>query len=174
MKPRAYIQWLSPVLVSLVTIANASASAATFVVTDLADLTSGSCGGSCSLRDAITAANASVAADRIEFALKGVGPFVLEIMTPLPALTDAVTIDGYSQTGAMVNTALLGSNAVVQIELRGGGIVGIGLALCASNTVFQRRPPNGAWKLWFRDGWLGDIGSVASASITLTTGVTAR
>lgn len=39
--------------------------------------------------------------------------------------------------------------------------------------VFQRRPPNGTWKLRFRDGWLGDIGSVASASITLTTtGVT--
>ncbi len=39
--------------------------------------------------------------------------------------------------------------------------------------VFQRRPPNGIWKLRFRDGWLGDTGLVASASITLTTsGVT--
>ena len=42
-------------------------------------------------------------AARIEFALKGEGPFVLEIMTPLPAINDAVTIDGYSQSGAMVN-----------------------------------------------------------------------
>ena len=101
MKPRAYNQWLRLVLLGLITIADASA--ATFVVTDIADLNSGSCGESCSLRDAITAANATVGADRIEFALKGVGPFVLEIMTPLPAINDAVTIDGYSQSGAMVN-----------------------------------------------------------------------
>ena len=35
--------------------------------------------------------------------------------------------------------------------------------------VFQRRPPNGTWKLRFRDGWQGDIGNVSSASITVTT-----
>ena len=37
----------------------------------------------------------------------------------LPVITDPVIIDGYSQTGATVNTLPVGDNAVLRIELDG-------------------------------------------------------
>ena len=39
--------------------------------------------------------------------------------TPLPAIKESVTIDGFTQPGAMENSLPLGSNAVLRIELDG-------------------------------------------------------
>ena len=81
----------------------------------------------CTLREAINAANASPnfgERDAIEFDIPGSGVQTINLDFPesrLPAITDPVTIDGYTQPGASANTNPLGggSNAVPLIELTG-------------------------------------------------------
>ncbi len=122
-------------IATLILLSNA-AHTATFTVTQIAD-SSDICDSNCSLREAITAANSSAGADRIEFAIAGTGPFVLGVASTLPAINETLSIDGYTQAGSSVNTAAVGSNAVLQIELRGSGTAGIGLALCAPNILVR-------------------------------------
>lgn len=121
---------LSPALtgvVGLVLLALASADAAagsTLTVTSTADdqhgYPAGTCPSPCSLRDAISAANAVAGVDTIAFAIPGDGPFTISPLTPLPAITDPVVIDGYSQPGATPNALAVGDDAVLLIELSGG------------------------------------------------------
>jgi parallel beta-helix repeat protein len=94
------------------------------------------------LREAILAANASPnsgAPDEIKFNLTGTGPFVIAIQNnlgELPAITEAVLIDGYSQTGASPNTDPIASNAVIQIIIDGDGLSsGNGLKLGDGNSA---------------------------------------
>jgi hypothetical protein len=47
----------------------------------------------------------------------------------LPAITDTVIIDGYSQPGASPNTLAVGDNAVLKIELLRNGQTGSGLEI---------------------------------------------
>jgi trimeric autotransporter adhesin len=110
--------------------------AASFTVTQTAD-SSDNCDSACSLREAISDANRTPGNDDIAFSLPGTGPFVLGVSTPLPQITETLTIDGYTQSGARPNDAVVGSNAVLQIELRGSGTAGVGLALCAPNIVVR-------------------------------------
>ena len=53
--------------------------------------------GAGSLRDAIVSANANPGADFIQFNIPGVGPHTIILQTPLPNLTDTITIDGTTQ-----------------------------------------------------------------------------
>lgn len=71
--------------------------------------------GTCSLREAIAAANATPGADEIRFDIPGRGPHVIEVDpvaalaldpaarqgNPLPPITDSLTIDGLSQPGSI-------------------------------------------------------------------------
>lgn len=66
----------------------------TFTVTNTND------DGAGSLRQALTDANATPGADVIAFAIPGAGPHTLQPLTPLPQITDAVTLDGTTQPGA--------------------------------------------------------------------------
>jgi CSLREA domain-containing protein len=78
------------------------ALAATFTVTDGSDTDHGSCGSSCTLRDAITAANASAGPHTIEFNVAGAGVGGSVLIAPfvgLPAIVQPVTIKGDSQPG---------------------------------------------------------------------------
>jgi len=93
-----------------------SASAATFVVSSIAD------SGAGTLRQAILDANTAAGTDTITFAIAGSGLHTISPATNLPNITEAVVIDGYSQSGASVNTLSLGDNAVIQIELNGSGV----------------------------------------------------
>src|SRR5512135_2117087 len=97
------------------------ASAATFTVTNTADTGAGS------LRQAILDANASVGFDTIAFNIPGTGVHTITPVTELPYLTDPASIDGYTQPGASPNTDSIGTNAVILIELDGGGTLGLGL-----------------------------------------------
>ncbi len=79
----------------------------------------------CSLRDAINAANAYGAANSgapstIEFALP-TGSTKITLFTQLPSITEPVAIDGYSQPGASANTLDLGSgdDATPLVEIAG-------------------------------------------------------
>ena len=83
---------------------------ATFVVTNTSD------SGAGSLREAILSANLSADVPGvIIFNITGAGPHTISPLTPLPALTAPVFIDGYSQSGASANTLAKGDDAVVQI-----------------------------------------------------------
>ena len=91
----------------------AFAGGATFTVTNTDDTGAGS------LRQAILDANANPGADTIDFNIPGAGVHVIAPTTVLPALTETVTIDGYTQPGASPNTDPVATNAVILIELDG-------------------------------------------------------
>ncbi len=79
-----------------------------------------------SLRQAILGANLASTAppDTILFDIPGTGPFTIAPLTPLPTLTHATIIDGYSQPDASANTLTSGDNAVIEIQLSGSNIPG--------------------------------------------------
>ncbi len=88
--------------------------AATFTVTNIND------SGAGSLRQAILDANATVGVDLIQFAIGGGNTVkLLRPASALPTITDAVTIDGYSQPGSSANTRAQDSNAVIKVLLSG-------------------------------------------------------
>lgn len=75
----------------------------------------------CTLREAITLANTQPGADTILFNLPGAGPHTLQPDGDLPVIVERVTIDGYTQPGALPNTNLMADviNARLLIELDG-------------------------------------------------------
>jgi hypothetical protein len=97
--------------------------ATTFTVTNTA------VSGAGSLRQVILDANGNAGADSINFNIPASDPncngttHVCTIKPntdfPLPPITDRVTIDGYSQPGASVNTLANGDDAILLIEIDG-------------------------------------------------------
>jgi hypothetical protein len=134
------------VLVSLVIAAGISttAVAATVTVTDSGDSTNACAttgAGTCTLRDAITYANAN-SATTIAFDIPGSSVHTIIPGSPLPAITKGVTIDGYTQPGASANSngPTQGTNAVILIELDGantGSDGGIDLRTGSDGTVIR-------------------------------------
>lgn len=124
---------LTPVLLWLA-LACASAHATVFTVTSTADTGGSTCGATCTLRQAINAANADVFADTIQFAVTASGPVIITPTTPLPAIVNSLTIDGYTQSGAVPNTSPSAFNAALRVQLSGSALpVGsIGLRAQAS------------------------------------------
>ena len=99
-----------------------SAMAATFTVSNTSDAGIGS------LRQAILDSNTAAGSNEIHFAIPGIGPHTIALLSQLPGITSTLTIDGYTQSGAAPNTNSTSSgglNAVLQIELVGtGGVYG--------------------------------------------------
>ncbi len=138
--------------VACVLAASRGAAAATIVVTGVADVQADD--GICTLREAILAANANTASgaapgecaagnalpaiDEIHFDIPGVGARSIAPGSPLPAITEAVVIDGYTQPGAHANTLAVGHDAILLVELDGttaGGAGADGLVLAGRCTV---------------------------------------
>ncbi len=113
--------------------AAAVVSATTYTVTSTAD------SGPGSLRQAILDANAAIGADTIAFAIVGSGVHTIAPATPLPPITDAVTVDGYTQAGASPNTNAvgLGLNTVLMIEIAGTATTGNGLEARIPGVTFR-------------------------------------
>jgi hypothetical protein len=99
--------------VALLGVWSAPAAADTFRVRNTAD------SGPDSLRRAITQANSNAGADAIRFRIAGAGVKTIRPASPLPDITDPVTVNGYSQPGASANTLAQGSDAVLLIQLNG-------------------------------------------------------
>jgi hypothetical protein len=80
-------------------------------------------GGDCTLRDAITFANKHPGLT-ILFNIPGGGVHTISPATALPTITTSMTIDGYTQPGASLNTnpPTAGTNAAIKIEINGGGL----------------------------------------------------
>ena len=105
------------------------ASATTFTVTTTADHDDGSCDASdCTLREAINAANANSGADTVAFNISGSGVQTIAPGSALPQITDALTVDGWTQGGSGYSGAPL-------IELNGASTAGYGLATSAQTTI---------------------------------------
>jgi hypothetical protein len=121
------------------------AAAATIMVNDSGD-SSNACAttgtGTCTLRDAITYANAH-SGSTIAFDISGTGVHTITPTGSLPAITAPVTIDGYTQPGASPNTLAVGDDAVLAIQLSGPGFTGVGLDVSASNTTIRGLVING-------------------------------
>jgi len=111
--------------------------AATITVTGTGDTIA--VDGAVTLREAITSANnnsninADVVAsgaygtDTINFNIAGAGVKTINVTAGLPTILGIVTINGYTQGVASVNTLANGDNAVLLIELNGAG-AGAGVA----------------------------------------------
>jgi hypothetical protein len=89
------------------------AGADTYTVTNTLDTGAGS------LRQAITDANGHAGADDIHFNISASGVQTIAPASALPKITGAVTIDGYTQTGASPNNNApdQGLNTVLKIEI---------------------------------------------------------
>ena len=102
----------------------ATASAATFTVTNTAD------SGAGSLREAINQANAAAGLDTIAFNVSGAGcdgsgVCTIAPATALPIIQDTVVIDGYTQPGSSLNTNAQGAlNTVLKIVISAANIPG--------------------------------------------------
>jgi CSLREA domain-containing protein len=121
----------------LIALVSGGAVAAIITVNSTSDIPADA--GKCTLREAITAANTNAASGlaggecpaggpapvTINFSISGTGcvgsPAVctIALTTPLPPITTAVFIDGYSQPLSVANTQAVGNNAVLLIEIDG-------------------------------------------------------
>ena len=87
----------------------------------------------CSLRQAVTLANANTGAtNTINFAILGTGVQTITLATAID-ITNPVVIDGYTQSGASANTAASGTNAVLKVRVDGNGGSLSGLVLAAGS-----------------------------------------
>jgi CSLREA domain-containing protein len=141
-KPQAPTRATAPARLCLEILEGRLAPATITVTTTADDITPND--GSVSLREAITAINAGndlgdpdITAqspgtfgvnDTINFNVPGAGVKTINVGTdasaagiPLPTIVNPVTINGYSQPGASVNTMANSDNAVILIELNGAG-----------------------------------------------------
>src|SRR5215470_583403 len=75
--------------------------------------------GAGTLRQAILDANGAAGADVIQFAITGSGVKTITLASPLPDITDTVTINGYTQGVASANTLAVGDNAVLLVVIDG-------------------------------------------------------
>jgi hypothetical protein len=94
----------------------ANAVAQTFTVVNTNDAGAGS------FRQAVLDANANAGVDTIEFAIASEPNDVVQtiaLTTGVIVITEAVTIDGYTQANATPNTLTNGDNAKILVEIRG-------------------------------------------------------
>lgn len=85
--------------------------------------------GAGTLRQTILEANTSSEPALIQFNLPGSGVRKIRPTSPLPTITNRVTLDGYSQAGSHPNTLVQGDDAVILVEIDGTGLVSSGIGL---------------------------------------------
>lgn len=85
--------------------------------------------GAGSLRQAINDANTNPDTKTIEFNIPGTCPRLISPETPLPPLTEPVSILGYTQPGSSRNSDATAFNGTLCVALAGGGSLSSGLHL---------------------------------------------
>jgi CSLREA domain-containing protein len=121
----------------LMLVADGRADAAvTFTVNSTGDPGTGGCNSTeCTLREAIAVANRVSGADTIRFNIAGSGVKTIRPASKLPTITEAVTVDGYTQPGSSPNTLSQGTNSVLKVRLDGTNSGG--LEIQANNVVVR-------------------------------------
>ena len=135
--------------------------ASPLTVTTTSDVVSGS-DGVVSLREAMLFANQNPGVDAITFNIPGTGVQRIALTSALPAITEAVLIDGYSQPGANANSngPGLGFNTVLQIELNGDNAGDVSaLSITSSGSAIRGLIIN---------GFDSRLSTTSGAGITLT------
>ena len=130
-----------------------------FLVTNTSD------SGAGSLRQAILdangAPNSEEGPDKIHFDIPGAGVQTIAPASALPAITDPVILDGYTQPGASANTQTTGSDAVLRIQLSGTnapGSTAFSLNSTADNSLLRGLVINDGFGIGiFVDGASGTI-----------------
>jgi hypothetical protein len=140
------------VLTSMIAAASPARASTTFVVNGTGDApdastTASACdtdtsttGKQCTLRAAIEQANATAGADAINFDIPGTGVKTISPASDLPNITDQVSIDGYTQTGATPNTRAVGNDAALKVQLNGTNADAVGIEIDgngASNSLIR-------------------------------------
>jgi uncharacterized repeat protein (TIGR01451 family) len=74
------------------------------------------------LRQSISDADGTAGASSIVFNIPGSGVQTIAPLTPFPAITNPITIDGYTQPGARPNDLLQGDDATLEVELTGAAL----------------------------------------------------
>jgi hypothetical protein len=92
-----------------------------------------------SLAQAVADANKVSGPSLITFAIPGPGVHKIDLSNTPLQVASQITIDGYTQPGASPNTLDLGDNAVILIQLDGGGpaILGGGLGFVGDEDVIR-------------------------------------
>jgi parallel beta-helix repeat protein len=133
---RALVALAALAMMAMLLMAKPTHATTTFTVNfngDFADLNVGdgicdvttSTGEVCTLRAAIQESNATFGGDTINFDIPeafrdpNTGVATISPNSGLPAITDKVIIDGYTQPDSSPNTLAKGTNAVLKIELNG-------------------------------------------------------
>ena len=105
-------------------------AAMTFVVLNTND------SGAGSLRQAILDANSNPGTDTINFNIVGLAPHIISLLSPLPAVTESVTINGASQPD-------FAGTPVVELNGDNAGAAANGLTISASSSVVRGLVING-------------------------------
>jgi hypothetical protein len=139
-----------------------TARATTFTVTNTSD------SGPGSLRQAITDANSNAGPDAIHFNIPGSDPncdaggvCTIAPASQLPDISDALTIDGYTQPGAAVNTSSTGTNAVLKIELSGASFATYGLSIASADVTIRGLAIGGGFSYGVGRNGFADLSSNA-------------
>jgi hypothetical protein len=126
------------------TVNNSSDAPDAFTTSNTCDTDVFTSGDQCSLRAAIQQANATTGADVINFNIPGTGVKTIAVnstgLSTLPAITEQVTIDGYTQPGASPNTKTVGNDAVLKVELNGAnapGATGLEIKSVSGSSVIK-------------------------------------
>jgi CSLREA domain-containing protein len=138
-----------------------AASAATFTVSTTADSGDLVCDTDCSLREAITAANASSSDDTIIFAAGANGTIILSSSLPALANNGTLTITG----NGPANTIISGSGQVRPFVVNGGGNV-----IMSGLTITDGNSPTGSGGAIINFGTLTVIDSMLSDNVAADSG----
>jgi CSLREA domain-containing protein len=153
-------------LLSLAVLAPASAhaQAVTFTVNSTADSDDGTCDvAHCSLREAINAANTNAGFDTVAFAIPGPGTRRIAPASALPAVSDAVVIDGTTQPG-------FANSPIIELFGASAGASTVGISLAADGcTVKGLRVMEFATGILIDGGADNVVGGVAASQSNVLT-----
>jgi CSLREA domain-containing protein len=154
-----------------------TSSAAAFVVSKTADTNDGICNADCSLREAITAANATVDADTITFNAAVFDPGTITLISSLPQISQDLTISGSGDADQIVidgaemfrvftvaaDVSVLFQHLTIargETAGSGGGMIVAGNATLTSVAMTENHSPNGGGAIHVSNG--GELGVDAS------------
>jgi hypothetical protein len=130
--------------------------------------------GAGSLRQAIHNSNVMIngaAPDEITFNIPGGGVQTIQLASLLPVIGEGVFLNGYSQPGSSANTLATGTNALLMIELSGGGLTVLGSDTTIRGIVAKGIGVGLASNVKIEGNFIGTNASGTAAAANPTTGI---
>lgn len=115
-----------------------------FLVNSTTDSSDGICTiQNCTLREAITAANANTGSNIIVFNLAGNAPYTIQPLLPLPLITSPMTIDGTSQPGYAASPLIVVNGDLIPPAQAGTEPTRVGINITGGGTTVSGFVING-------------------------------